>query len=44
MKIISNLIFSCDYSFEAQNFSHISPNAKDFISKLLVLDAEVNID
>jgi len=34
---------SCDYSFEAQNFNHISQNAKDFISKLLVLDPEVRM-
>ena len=32
---------SCDFSFDALNFQHVSTNAKEFISDLLVLDPEV---
>ena len=31
----------CDYTFDLPNFNHISEKAKDFISKLLLLDAKV---
>ena len=33
---------SCDYTLDLPNFQHISPNGKDFISKLLVLEPEVS--
>jgi len=31
---------SCDYTFDLPNFQHISQNAKDFISKLLILKSQ----
>ena len=34
---------SCDYTMDTQNFLRISDNAKDFITGLLVLKAEVFI-
>ena len=33
---------SCDFHFDLPNFDKVSDNAKDFISKLLILNAEVN--
>ena len=39
---LSQFVFSCDYTFESQNFNHISQEAKDFISNLLVLHPEVS--
>ena len=33
---------SCDFHFDLPNFEKVSDNAKDFISKLLILNAEVN--
>ena len=34
---------SCDYHFDLPNFEKVSDNAKDFISKLLLLNAEVRV-
>ena len=31
---------SCDYNFELPNFAKVTDTAKDFISRLLVLEAE----
>ena len=31
---------SCDFNFELPNFEKVSDNAKDFISRLLVLNAD----
>ena len=33
---------SCDYTFQSENFNHISSEAKEFISSLLVLSPEVS--
>ena len=36
--VLFEQIKSCNYQFEAETWAHVSPEAKDFISRILVAE------